>query len=269
MSEATFTKCGGYRRMDTFMLATIIYYGTVIFCRNNVKSNRQTEQMEQAARSGRQNMAEGSQRAATSAQTEMTLTDVARASLTELQLDFEDFINLAGLTPWRDDDPNSLEIKSIRLERTPPGPNIIHNFSRTVARNRAKFAKWLESEDPVVVANALVRLCDRADFLIRKQLEAQGERFLEDGGFRERLTRQRAAARAEPEPGPACPDCGDAMRLRHARRGPHAGSKFWGCPNYPECSGALPLENDVKRRQSTAVDSSRLEAIGVEAGRHG
>ena len=84
MSESLFVKRGGYRRMDTFMLATIIYYGTVEFCRRHIRSHRQVEQMEQAARSGRQNLAEGSERAATSTQTEMTLTDVARASLAEL-----------------------------------------------------------------------------------------------------------------------------------------------------------------------------------------
>lgn len=263
MAESVFIKRGGYRRMDTFMLATIIYYGTVGFCRKHIESRRQVEQMEQAGRSGRQNMAEGSERAATSAQTEMTLTDVARASLTELQLDFEDFINLQGGTPWLDDDPNSLEIKSIRLERTPAGANIIHNFSRTVAQNRAKFAKWLESDDPTVVANALIRLCDRADFLTRKQLDAQGERFLEEGGFKERLTRVRAAARVEPE-SPACPKCGEPMRLRSARKGPRAGGKFWGCPNYPECDGLLDVEGDENRRQSTPVDSSRLPSKRAE-----
>ena len=243
MSEALFTKRGGYRRMDTFMLATIIYYGTVAFCRRHIKSRRQVEQMEQAGRSGRQNLAEGSERAATSTQTEMTLTDVARASLAELQLDFEDFINMHGQTPWCDDDPNSLAIKAIRLERTPPGPNIIHNFSRTVAQNRAKFDKWLLAEDPVTVANAMVRLCDRADFLIRKQLAAQGDRFLEDGGFKERLTRCREAARVEPD-APTCPKCGEPMRLRSARKGPRAGGKFWGCANYPECDGLREVEHN-------------------------
>jgi len=267
MTEALFTKRGGYRRMDTFMLATIVYYATVIFCRKHIKSRRQVEQMVQAGRSGRQNMAEGSERAATSTQTEMTLTDVARASLAELQLDFEDFINLQGQTPWRDDDADSLEIKSIRLERTPPGPNIIHNFSRTVAQNRAKFAKWLDSDDPVVVANALVRLCDRADFLIRKQLAAQGERFLEDGGFKERMTRLRSAARAEPD-APPCPKCGEPMRLRSARKGPRAGGKFWGCPNYPECDGLLDVEDDARRRESTGVDSSRVKSTDIDRGGH-
>lgn len=257
MTESLFTKRGGYRRMDTFMLATIIYYGTVGSCRKHIRSNRQMEQMTQAARSGRQNMAEGSERAATSVQTEMTLTDVARASLAELQLDFEDFINLKEQTPWRDDDPNSLAIKAIRLERTPPGADIIHNFSCTVAQNRRKFDRWLSSDDPVVVANALVRLCDRADFLIRKQLNAQGERFLADGGFKERLTRLRSAARAEPEDAPVCPKCGEPMRLRSARKGACAGRKFWGCPNYPECDGVRDVENDAHRLQSTGVDSPR------------
>ncbi len=240
MATELLGKRGGYRRMDTFMLATIIYYSTVVFCRKHVRGSRQVEQMVQAARSGRQNLAEGSERSATSTQTEMTLTDVARASLAELQLDYEDFINGRGLTPWRDDDPNSLEIKAIRLERTPPGLNAAHNFSKTVAENRRKFAKWLQADDPIVLANALVRLCDRAGFLICKQLVSQGNRFLEDGGFKERMTRCREEARCDPE-APSCPKCGEPMRQRSARKGPRAGKKFWGCPNFPECDGLLDM----------------------------
>ncbi len=254
MSETLFSKRGGYRRLDTFMLATIIYYGTVAFCHKYIRSGRQTEQMVQAARSGRQNMAEGSERAATSTQTEIQLTDVARASLAELQLDYEDFINLQEQHPWKDDDPDSLEIKAIRLERTSAGADIIHNFSRTTAQNRAKFDKWLKSNDPVTIANAMVRLCDRADFLIRKQLSAQGEHFLAQGGFKERMTRCRAAARVEPDT-PACPKCNDPMRLRSVRKGPRAGGQFWGCTNYPECDGLR--EVDASRQASTPVDSSR------------
>ena len=249
MAETLFSKRGGYRRLDTFMLATIVYYGTVSFCHKYIRSGRQTEQMVQAARSGRQNMAEGSERAATSTQTEIQLTDVARASLAELQLDYEDFINLQDLSPWKDDDPDSLEIKAIRLERTPAGADIIHNFSRTTAQNRAKFDKWFKSDNPAIIANAMVRLCDRADFLIRKQLSAQGEHFLEQGGFKERMTRCRVAASTEPA-APACPKCGGPMRLRNARKGPCAGVQFWGCTNYPECDGLRDV-NHVERRDET------------------
>jgi four helix bundle suffix protein len=241
MQESVFSKRGGYRQLDTFMLATIIYYTTVEFCRRHVTGNRQVEQMVQAARSGRQNLAEGSERAGTSTQTEMTLNDVARASLAELQLDFEDFINLHGEFPWKDNDENSSAIRSVRLERTPMGENKIHNFSVTVAANRAKFARWLESDHPLVVANALVCLCIRTDYLIRKQLAALGKNFLEEGGFRERLTRQRESARADPD-APVCPECGKPMRLRQAKRGPNAGHAFWGCTGYPQCQEILKAE---------------------------
>jgi four helix bundle suffix protein len=258
MPEPLFSKRGGYRRLDTFMLATIIYYGTVEFCRKYIRSSRQIEQMVQAARSGRQNMAEGSERAATSTQTEIQLTDVARASLAELQLDYEDFINTQDQHPWKDDATESLAIKAIRLERTPAGENIIHNFSRTVAQNRALFDKWLKSDDPVVVANAMVRLCDRADFLIRKQMSAQGECFLEQGGFKERMTRCRVAAhdKATTPESPACPKCGEPMRLRNVRKGPRAGGQFWGCVNFPECDGLREME---------PLDSSRLVSFAVES----
>jgi len=110
MTEPLFSKRGGYRKLDSFMLATIIYYTTVEFCRAYITSGRQQEQMIQAARSGRQNIAEGSERSATSSETEIKLTDVARASLAELQLDYEDFINLSGHRPWQDDAPESVAL---------------------------------------------------------------------------------------------------------------------------------------------------------------
>jgi four helix bundle suffix protein len=238
--EPLFIKRGGYRKLDSFMLATLIYYTTERFCRSFIRSARQTDQMVQAARSGRQNIAEGSERAATSRQTEIQLTDVARASLAELRLDYEDHLRFKQSRPWRDDFPECRELAEVSLARVETGSDMAYRFSLVVDENLARFAKWLESGDECVIANAMIRLCDRADWLLRKQLETLGEQFLEQGGFKERLTAQRLEARAgqaEPEEVPLCPECGKPMRKRTAKAGPEAGKPFWGCSGYPECHG--------------------------------
>ncbi len=240
------TRHGGYRQLDTFMLATILYYGTVSFCKKHISSVRQVDQMVQAARSGRQNIAEGSERSVTSAQTEIALTDVARASLAELQLDYEDFIHFQGEDPWMDDAADSVAIRTVRLTRVPLGKDVVHNFSKTVRSETSKFAHWLNADNPVTVANAMIRLCDRTDFLLRRQLEALGNAFLENGGFKERMTRCRNAFREgqneQVTPVPDCPKCSSPMRVREIRKGARAGQRFWGCTKYPACDGAREWE---------------------------
>ena len=258
MGESIFTKRGGYRKLDTFMLATLIYYATVEFCRRHVTGSRQIEQMTQAGRSGRQNIAEGSERSSTSTETEIRLTDVARASIVELMLDYEDYINLGGHHPWSDDAPESRAIQGIHLKRLGTNENVAHEFSKVVAENRAMFAQWLASDDPLVVANALVRLCNRADWLLRKQLDALGERFLEHGGMRAKMTRVRMEARDAETP--KCPKCGKPMRMRTVKNGPTAGEQFWGCSGYTEgCRATLPIKENIdsNRDTSTRVDSNR------------
>jgi Zn-finger domain associated with topoisomerase type I len=242
MSEQLFSRHGGYRRLDSFMISSIIYYSTVEFCREHGMKGRQQEQMVQAARSGRQNIAEGSERASTSAETEIKLVDVARASLIELQLDYEDYINLSGGHPWPDDSQEAKDVWNVRLARLESEKYDAHNFSKLVAENRKRFAKWLKSDDPMTIANALVRLCERADLLLHRQLDSLGERFVEEGGFREKMTRVRLSARDEhqsesaekQEEAPKCPACGKPMRKREAKAD---GKPFWGCSGYPECRG--------------------------------
>ncbi|MCL2105119.1 MAG: four helix bundle suffix domain-containing protein [Kiritimatiellaeota bacterium] len=244
MATPLFSKRGGYRKLDSFMLATIIYYTTVEFCRAHIKSGRQQEQMIQAARSGRQNIAEGSERSSTSMETEIKLTDVARASLAELQLDYEDFINLGGGLPWPDDAPECQNLRDIRLTRPDPEADMIRGFAQAVAENRKRFAQWINPDDPIATANALIRLCDRADWLLRCQLDALGKRFLEEGGFREKMTRARIEARDEADTTPDCPLCGKKMVRRTVKNGPHSGDAFWGCSGYPECKGTKRINSD-------------------------
>ena len=103
---------GGYRKLRSFQTATVIYDGTVSFCDRFVdRRSRTHDQMVQAARSGRQNIAEGSRAAATSSQTELRLVNVARASLDELLLDFEDFLRQRGQEQWAKNDMRAFAVR--------------------------------------------------------------------------------------------------------------------------------------------------------------
>jgi four helix bundle suffix protein len=101
---------------------------------------------------------------------------------------------------------------------------------------RNKYAEWLDADDVVVVANAMLLLIGRAMKMLKSQIEAQGKVFEETGGFSERLTAKRIEARANSKPSaPDCPLCGKPMRQRNSTKG-----RFWGCSAYPDCKGTRP-----------------------------
>jgi len=111
-------KSGGYRQLASFQTATIIYDATVWFCEKFVDSRSRTvDQMVQAARSGRQNIAEGSRAGATSSQTELRLVNVARSSLEELLLDFEDYLRHRHLTQWEPDSPEAWSVRKVAFAK--------------------------------------------------------------------------------------------------------------------------------------------------------
>jgi four helix bundle protein len=104
---------GGYRKLRSFQVAEVIYDGTVAFCNRflDARRTRLVDQMEQVARSGRQNIAEGSRASGTSSQTELRLIGVARASLDELVLDYEDYLRQHGLRLWGKDHPKARKVR--------------------------------------------------------------------------------------------------------------------------------------------------------------
>ena len=249
---------GGYRQLRSFQTATILYDATVKFCARFVDPrSRTTDQMTQAARSGRQNIAEGSRAAATSSQTELRLVQVARASLDELLLDYEDFLRQRQHPAW---DKNSPEAKAVRALGFPhpSDPPDLSDPSEPGDRARwARYAPWLDSADPAVVANATICLIHQANFLLDQQTAALERGFIRGGGYSETLGAARIAERERSRRNPAdpsdradptrtcapdCPRCGKPMALRTARKGPNAGAQFWGCPDFPACQGARPLE---------------------------
>jgi restriction system protein len=231
---------GGYRKLRSFQVTTVIYDGTVSFCERFVdRRSRTVDQMVQAARSGRQNIAEGSRASATSSQTELRLVNVARASLDELLLDYEDFLRQRGLAQWAKDAPQARAVREVgrnpsdRSDPTDPSD----------PSDSAPYAPWLTHSDPGVVANALVCLIHQANYLLDRQIAALERDFIHEGGYSERLAAARIAQRQQgpvERKGLACPLCGKAMALRTARKGARAGSQFWGCSGYPACKGARP-----------------------------
>jgi len=220
------------------------------------KRSRTHDQMVQASRSGRQNIAEGSRASATSSQTELRLVNVARASLDELLLDYEDFLRQRGLKQWEKDDPEARRVREVgsrqaRTDRSDP-------TDRTDKKN---YSEWLEHSDPAVVANALICLIHQANYLLDRQIQGLERQFVEGGGYSERLAAARLERRsqgrvlAQTDPtdptdrsdktktpvAPNCQVCGKPMTLRTARKGAKAGSQFWGCSGYPECKATLPV----------------------------
>jgi restriction system protein len=235
---------GGYRRLRSFQVTEIIYDATVAFCDRFVdKRSRTHDQMVQAARSGRQNIAEGSRAAATSSQSELKLVGVARASLDELLLDYEDYLRQRGLLRWAKEDPEAGAVRAA------------HRSGPTDPIDRADaaqaYSRWLQHRDPAVVANTLICLIHQANYLLDQRIRALEQGFIQTGGYREQLRAARLQARSvqsdltnqtDPsDPAPACPRCGRRMVLRTARQGARAGARFWGCAAYPNCQGTRPL----------------------------
>jgi len=249
-SKRLFDKRGGYRKLHSFTFATLIHLGTIRFCKRFIPwkedpLGKTAGQMIGAARSGRQNIIEGSERAATSKETEIKLTDVARASLAELLGDYEMYLADKEVIPWAKDNPERMKFGSIWLPEFEYAGDSLHDYWIYFHRIKPAFDPWMEHENDVVVANAMIVLIQRAMSMLNKQIVKQGDAFTEQGGFRERLTsvrlEERDKQKSDPE-APVCPECGKSMRKRTARSGPKSGQPFWGCSGYPDCKTTLPFE---------------------------
>jgi len=209
-------KHGGYRKLKSFQVAQLVYDVTVRFCERYVdKFSRTKDQMIQAARSGVQNIAEGSQASATSKKTELKLTQVARASLEELKLDYEDFLRQRDLPMLEPDHPVLMRFKRRK-------PQTVKEFAAWVAEEREKctdthgpprtsndFTGSHPVRVPVSVcgsqcqslpsvclaANAALSLLNLSCYLLDRQVQRLANDFENEGGFTERLYRVRSAKR--------------------------------------------------------------------------
>ena len=176
-SQGFIPKHGGYRNLITYQKAEIIYDGTVYFTNRFFrKFDRTIDQMVQAARSGKQNIAEGSMASATSKETEIKLTNVARSSLEELLIDYEDFLRTRKLPIWEKE--HRLVTRFRELNRT---PNATYQT----------YVKAIENESPEICANSMICLIKIVNHLLGNQIVSLEEDFVKNGGLRERMTRAR------------------------------------------------------------------------------
>jgi len=136
--------------------------------------------MVQAARSGKQNIAEGSLASGTSKKTELKLIGVARASFGELLEDYEDFLRQRGLRLWEKDDPRVIAIRKIAYKSD---------------KSYTTYKTYIENQDPEIAANTLICLINQANFLLDQLLRSLEKEFLEKGGFSERLYNKRSEMR--------------------------------------------------------------------------
>ena len=174
---------GGYQQLLSYQKALVVYDATLHFCGRFIdKKSRTHDQMVQAARSGKQNILEGSEASATSKETEIKLTNVARASQKELLEDYRDFMRNRGIEEWTPDHPYAQRLR--RLNRTP-------------GANSQTFKKGIEHPDPAICANVIAGLIKVTCYLLDQQLKRQEQDFLKEGGLRERMTRARLAVRAK------------------------------------------------------------------------
>jgi len=195
-SEPLIPKHGGYRNLRSFQLAQLVYDVTVRFCDRFVeKKSRTHDQMVQAARSGVQNIAEGSKASGTSKKGELKLTNVARASLEELRLDYEDFLRHRNLARWERTDPRRQQLIDSRCTTADEVARWVksefHRSSSTAS------TKSTASTLPEISANAALALIAVACALLDRQIQALAESFEESGGFTERLYRLRSARRGQ------------------------------------------------------------------------
>jgi four helix bundle suffix protein len=169
---------GGYRNLFSYQKAEIIYDGTVYFTNRFFhKYDRTVGQMVQAARSGKQNIAEASMASATSKETEIKLTNVARASLEELLIDYEDFLRTQKLPIW--DKDHRLVARLRELNKSTPQPSY------------QTFAKAIEHESPEICANTMITLIKICTYLLKQQIKQLEIAFVKEGGLRERMTKAR------------------------------------------------------------------------------
>ena len=173
MSEGFIPPHGGYENLLSFQKARIVYDATVYFCERYIdKFSRTRDQMVQAARSGKQNILEGSQASGTSSETEIKLVNVARASLEELLEDYRDFLRVRGAALWNKDTREALFVRKL---------------GSTKDVSYETYRPYIETRPPEVVANIIICLIHQTNYLLDQLLRRLEKDFLEHGGLKENM----------------------------------------------------------------------------------
>jgi len=164
---------GGYRKLKSYQMAEIVYDATVKFCNRFIdKRSRTHDQMVQAARSGKQNIAEGSMASGTSKKIELKLVGIARASLEELLQDYQDFLRQHNLLLWNKNDPRVIEIRKIGSQ-----PD----------RSYKSYATYIEGSTAEIAANTIISIIHQTNYLLDQLLRRLEQDYINEGGFTERL----------------------------------------------------------------------------------
>jgi len=183
MSEGFLPRHGHYQNLLSFQKAEIIYDITFRFTQRFLaKGDRTIDQMIQSARSGKQNIIEGSKASLTSKETEIKLTNVARASLEELLTDYRDFLRVRDFPLWEKDSEQAQYVRRVG-SKTPQSFELYRDF--------------IETRSADVVANIAVCLIHQTNFLLDQQIRRQERDFLKEGGLRERMTKARREQRRQ------------------------------------------------------------------------
>jgi four helix bundle suffix protein len=184
MTEGFIPPHGGYKNLLSYKKAEIVYDATVFFCERFIdKRSRTHDQMIQAAQSGKQNIIEGSMASATSKETEIKLTNVARASLEELLADYQDFLRVRKLPLW---DKNHSKAQAVR------------KLGYETNMTYATYETYIEAGDPETAANTVLCLIHQTNYLLDQQIRSLETAFVKEGGLRERMTRARLQERNKP-----------------------------------------------------------------------
>jgi four helix bundle suffix protein len=187
MTEGFIPKHGGYHDLLSYKKSVIVYDATVFFCDRYIERwSRTRDQMVQAARSGKQNIIEGSMASGTSKETEIKLTNVARASLEELLEDYRDFLRTKMHPLWDKESREALFVRKLGKSQ-PDGSCESYETYRT----------FFETRPPEVMANILICLIHQTNYLLDRLLKQLEAAFLKEGGLRERMTRARLDARGK------------------------------------------------------------------------
>jgi four helix bundle suffix protein len=174
---------GNYRKLLSYQKAEVVYDFTFRFCRRFfIWGDRTIDQMVQAARSGKQNIVEGSKASVTSKEMEIKLTNVARASLEELLEDYRDFLRVRDFAVW---EKESKEARYVRKLGSQPQVN----FER--------YREFVETRPAEVAANIAICLIHQTNYLLDQQIRRLEQDFLKEGGLRERMTRVRLQSREQ------------------------------------------------------------------------
>ena len=174
---------GNYQELESYQNSSIIFDATQKFCQNFLrKGDRTIDQMIQAARSGKQNIIEGSMASGISSETEIKLVGVARASLEELLEDYRDYLRTHNLPLWEKDDPRALQIRQLAKQKN---------------RTYETYKSYFSEDNPELFCNTMISLIHQTNFLLDRQIKSLEINFIEKGGIRERMSRARKSYRVQ------------------------------------------------------------------------